>query len=142
MRQLAFKFFGPFSIIAKIGPSAYKLDLPPDSRIHPVFHVSQLKPFTPNYTPVFSELPATADLSAVDSQPVEIRDRRMMKKGDALEVQFQVAWNTTPPSTTWEDYEVLRRCNPQAVIWNDNNSNKEAVSQGGENVTAVVHTTV
>lgn len=140
--KLAFKFFGPFSVTARIGPSAYKLDLPPDSRIHPVFHVSQLKPFTPNYTPVFSELPATTDLSAVDSQPVEIRDRRMMKKGDAPVVQIQVEWNTTPPSTTWEDYEVLRWRYPQAVIWNDGSSDEEAIPQGGENVTAAVHTTV
>uniref|UniRef100_A0A8R7TPT6 Integrase catalytic domain-containing protein n=1 Tax=Triticum urartu TaxID=4572 RepID=A0A8R7TPT6_TRIUA len=140
--KLAFIFFGPFSVTARIGPSAYKLDLPPDSHIHPVFHVSQLKPFTPNYTSVFSELPATTDLSAVDSQRVEIRDRRMMKKGDAPVVQIQVEWNTTPPSTTWEDYEVLRRRYPQAVIWNDSNSDEEAHSQGGENVTAAVHTTV
>lgn len=38
--KLEFKFFGPFSIISKIGPSAYELELPPDSRIHHVFHVS------------------------------------------------------------------------------------------------------
>lgn len=66
----------------------------------------------------------------------------MMKKGDAPVVQIQVEWNTTPPSTTWEDYEVLRWRYPQAVIWNDGSSDEEAIPQGGENVTAAVHTTV
>ena len=80
MCKLAYKFFGPFTILQCIGTMAYKLQLPEGSRIHLVFHVSQLKPFTPDYSPVFSELPRTPDLTVSPLQPVAILDRRMVKK--------------------------------------------------------------
>lgn len=37
------RYYGPFEIIAKVGPVAYRLKLLPESQIHPVFHVSQLR---------------------------------------------------------------------------------------------------
>jgi hypothetical protein len=67
--KLAFKFFGPYEVLERIGSTAYKLDLPEGSLIHPVFHVSPLKPFTPNYTLVFTELPSSVDLSVQELQP-------------------------------------------------------------------------
>jgi hypothetical protein len=43
--KLAPKFYGPFRVEERIGPLAYRLALPPRTRIHPVFHVVFLKKF-------------------------------------------------------------------------------------------------
>src|SRR3954470_10517443 len=44
-KKLQHRFIGPYPIISKVSPVAYKLALPPDLHIHPVFHVSLLRPY-------------------------------------------------------------------------------------------------
>jgi hypothetical protein len=37
------KFYGPYTILKRVGPMAYQLDFPNNSKLHPLFHVSCLK---------------------------------------------------------------------------------------------------
>jgi hypothetical protein len=103
----------------RIGTVAYKLTLPEESRIHPVFHVSQLKPFVPSYAPIFSELPKPPDLLSATTSPAAILERRMVKKGDQALLSNSGFNGTQLPvdAATWEDYDVLRARFPDAAIW-------------------------
>lgn len=81
--KLSYKYFGPYVITERIGRVAYRLQLPDDSKIHDGFHVSQLKPFVADYTPVFSELPVTTDIEATTAVPEQVLERRLVKRGNA-----------------------------------------------------------
>ncbi|WVZ56374.1 hypothetical protein U9M48_006918 [Paspalum notatum var. saurae] len=116
--KLAFKFFGPYKVVERIGEVAYRLELPPHSNIHLVFHVSQLKPFTADYSPVFSELPNVPILDAKSVEPAAVLERRLVKKGNHAITQVRVQWTALPPTaTTWEDYHVVRARFPSAAAW-------------------------
>lgn len=116
--KLMYKYYGPYTVLQKVGAVAYRLDLPKGAQVHPVFHVSQLKPHVPDYTPVSSSLPQPTDFSLQDVQPEAIVDRRLVKKGNAAHLQVLIKWMHLPASmATWEDYDVLRTRFPNASAW-------------------------
>jgi hypothetical protein len=78
-QKLAKRFFGPLKVIKRIGTLAYELDLPSESRIHPVFHVSLLRPY-------FGEEPNTHFRSLPSDQTEVIWEERKDEKREATVV--------------------------------------------------------
>jgi hypothetical protein len=125
-QKLAFRFFGPFRILARVGSVAYKLELPSHSAIHLVFHVSQLKKAVGATHQVIPTLPSDF---AIHLAPEQILQTRTVTRGTSTIPQVLVKWNNLPSAlATWEDFEAVRQEFPRATAWG------QAVSQGGGNV--------
>jgi hypothetical protein len=114
-QKLSFKFFGPYTIVQKVGSVAYKLDLPAASSVHPVFHVSQLKKVVGVTAQVSQTLPP--DLPQLQI-PVKILERRLVTKGVHSVHQVPVQWSSSPEAlATWEDLAALKQKFPDAPAW-------------------------
>ena len=79
-KKLSKKNLGPYPIIAQVGTLLFTIRLPDSMRaVHPVFHVSQLEPTTPNTRPNRSQSPLPP--VAVDGEPeyeiTEILDSKL-----------------------------------------------------------------
>jgi hypothetical protein len=132
--KLSYKYFGPYKVLERIGEVAYRLELPPTAQVHQVFHVSQLKPFTANYSLVFSDLPSAPHFTAATPVPVTILQRRLVRKGNAAATQVLMKWAHLPDDmATWEDYYVLKNRNPEATLWDEDQA--QVIPQGGADVT-------
>nr|XP_043637841.1 uncharacterized protein LOC122608824 [Erigeron canadensis] len=97
--KLTPKYFGPFLIVEKVGSVAYKLDLPEEAQIHPVFHVSLLKGADEPPSKVIP-LPREACFTL---QPQSILDRKLVKRGNRAAMKVLVHWKgQLMQDATWE----------------------------------------
>jgi hypothetical protein len=74
--KLAYKYFGPFKILRKMGEVAYQLDLPKKAQIHSTFHVSLLKKWVGKGTIPEPRLPILEPKQKSQPEPAKILDRR------------------------------------------------------------------
>jgi hypothetical protein len=89
-QKLSFRFFGPFSVLQKVGKEAYRLNLPQDCKIHLVVPVSQLKRHIPPYSQVSNDLSAIPSDSELVVMPVAFVDRRSVRYGCSEHAQVLV----------------------------------------------------
>ena len=76
--KLSPRYIGPYEIVSKVGPVAYKLKLPPElSRIHDTFHVSMLRKYITDPSQVLREQPVQLKENLTyEKTPVQIVDRK------------------------------------------------------------------
>lgn len=121
--KLSFRYFGPYTVVDRIGSAAYKLHLPMGCTIHPVFHVSLLKKAVHPTTSVSPELP---DLSYELQLPQTILDHRLHQQQNKMIPKVLIKWSNWPVElSTWEDELPLRQQFPRAPAWG------QAGSKGG-----------
>ena len=73
------RYIGPYEIIEKLNPIAYRLGLPIElEHMHNVFHISQLRKYIPDpdHTIVSEPIEITEDL-VYEECPIQILDRRI-----------------------------------------------------------------
>lgn len=123
-QKLAFKFFGPYPVVSKLGKVAYRLKLPESSSIYPVFHVFQLK-LAVTLNTVISSLSSEFDWPRI---PELVLQNRVLERNGNQVQQVLVKWsNWTEELATWED-----RMSLQTAISVCSSLGSSRFSSGGE----------
>ncbi|VFQ94532.1 unnamed protein product [Cuscuta campestris] len=116
--KLSRRYYGPFPVLERVGPVAYRLQLPPNSRIHNVFHVSLLRPFIqqgPSLPPV--ALPADFFKGCLVSVPLQAVAARTILVDGHPQDQWLIRWSDGgPKDSTWEPVEDIRRHYPDLAL--------------------------
>ena len=113
--KLSPRYIGPYEIVARIGPLAYRLALPQElSQLHDVFHVSMLQRYRsdPSHVVQAGEIEMSDNLSYVE-EPVQILDRKQRQLRNREIPMVKVLWKShSIEEATWETEEYMRQHYP------------------------------
>ena len=113
--KLSPRFIGPYEIMERIGPVAYRLALPQElSKIHNVFHVSMLRKYRSDPSHILQEQPVELreDLTYAE-EPVRILTRELRQLRSRTIPLVKVLWGKhSKAEATWEREEDMRNKYP------------------------------
>ena len=102
-------YYGPFKVIRRIGEVAYELELPADSRVHNVFHVSRLKKALGQNVVPSAVLPPLDDEGKFILVPESILESREKQLRRRVIREYLVKWKDLPvEDATWEGEAILQ----------------------------------
>ncbi|GJS58486.1 reverse transcriptase domain-containing protein [Tanacetum coccineum] len=117
--KLAPRYVGPFEILERIGPVAYRLRLPEElSGVHDTFHVSNLKKCLADASLHVSlnEIKVDKTLRFIE-EPVEILDREIKSLKRSKISLVKVRWDSKRgPEFTWEREDYMKSKYPQLFV--------------------------
>jgi hypothetical protein len=116
--KLSPKYYGPNNVLQKIGTMAYKWELPPSSRVHPVFHVSCLRKVIGDKILVQTIFPELDEEGKIILDPEAIIDTRICQLRNRSIPEYLIKLRKlSAKDSTWEDEsfiqkhpELLKRC--------------------------------
>ena len=123
MPKLSPQFCGPFKVLQKVGPVAYKLELPETSRVHPVFHVSRLRKRLFNEDNVVDPglLVEYTEPPVQPHEPEKVLDFHELRTRNHVRRQVLVKWKDRPDEgSTWENISTLKKRFPTFVFADEN----------------------
>ncbi|KAJ8758502.1 hypothetical protein K2173_000223 [Erythroxylum novogranatense] len=113
--KLSPRYVGPYEILERIGPLAYRLALPLElSQIHDVFHVSMLRRYRsdPSHVIQADEVQLSHDLS-YEEPPVQILDTKEKVLRHKTVQLVKVLWrNHSVEEAMWEPLEAMKEKYP------------------------------
>lgn len=108
--KLSPRFYGPYQVVQRIGSVAYKLDLPAHSKIHPIFHVSQLKPAIGPIHRSQALPPLLSPDLVLEATPETLLGVREIPHPQGNTREVLIKWAGLPDfDATWEDAQAIAR---------------------------------
>jgi hypothetical protein len=102
-KKLDWKYIGPGTIMAQIGPSAFRVDVPGLNNVHPVFHASLLEPFIQRGPIPHPEIPITDTLRSYGDDVYEVEEIVDRRQTDDDKWEYLVKWKGYgPEENSWE----------------------------------------
>ncbi|GJY93168.1 putative reverse transcriptase domain-containing protein [Tanacetum coccineum] len=125
--KLSPRSIGPFKILSRVGPEAYKLKLPRELQgIHNTFHVSNLKKCLSDEDLIimFDEVRIDEKLHFI-KEPTEIMDREVKQLKQSRIPIVKVRWNSSRgPEYTWEREDQMWKKYPHLFDFNKKRARK------------------